>query len=190
VNKAHSVSARLLQIAKARNEDFHFVLVRYGSERLLYRIGMHPLLRTFILKGPRCSWSGKEHGFARPATPPRLNAYPMETVVSEKFLAIATLGMSNTRMKDYFDLAVLGRRFPLDAAICALAIKNTCHARRIDIPKELPIGLTASFASDIDKIRQWNAFANRSGLAIQVGDLASVLKVPSNGQPQNSPDKQ
>ena len=51
MNKAHSVSARLLQIAKARNEDFHFVLVRYGSERLLYRIGMHPLLRTFLLKG-------------------------------------------------------------------------------------------------------------------------------------------
>ncbi len=51
MNKAHSVSARLLQIAKAREEDFHFILVRYGSERLLYRIGENPLLGTFLLKG-------------------------------------------------------------------------------------------------------------------------------------------
>lgn len=270
MNKAHSVSARLLQIAKARNEDFHFVLVRYGSERLLYRIGMHPLLRTFLLKGASLFlvWEGTWFrttrdidllGFGNPdmeylkqrfqdvcsmdtsdedglvfdresltvtrikedqfyegirvrlvcllektriplqvdigfgdavtpaanhveypclldAPPPRVNAYPMETVVSEKFLAIATLGMSNTRMKDYFDLAVLGRRFPLDAAMCALAIRNTCHARKIDLPKELPIGLTDRFGSDIDKVRQWNAFTNRSGFSIQVGDLASVVQ--------------
>lgn len=270
MNKAHSVSARLLQIAKARDEDFHFILVRYGSERLLYRIGVHPVLRTFLLKGASLFlvWEGtwfrttrdidllgfgssdmeqirrsfqelcsmdtsitdglvfdgeslavtriKEDqfyegvrirlfcnlektriplqvdiGFGDAVTPkakvieypclldapvPKLNAYPIETVVSEKFLAIATLGMSNSRMKDYFDLAIIGRRFPLNAAMCAKAIRNTCHARRIDIPKELPIGLTQHFSSDPDKIRQWNAFTNRSGLAIQVGDLASVVQ--------------
>ncbi len=246
------------------------MLVRYGSERLLYRIGVHPVLRTFLLKGASLFlvWEGTWFrttrdidllGFGNPdmehvkqsfmelcsmdtsnadglifdgeslavgrikedqfyegirvrlvcllektriplqvdigfgdavtpsadpveypclldAPPPRLNAYPMETVVSEKFLAIATLGMSNTRMKDYFDLAVLGRRFSLDAAMCTLAIRNTCLARRIDLPKELPIGLTDRFGSDIDKNRQWNAFTKRSGLSIQVGDLASVVQ--------------
>jgi len=60
--------------------------------------------------------------------------------------------------------------------MCDLAIRNTCHARRIDLPKELPIGLTDRFGSDIDKIRQWNAFTNRSGLSIQVGDFASVVQ--------------
>lgn len=51
MTKAHSLRARLLQFAKARDEDFHFILVRYGSERLLYRVGTHPVLRNFLLKG-------------------------------------------------------------------------------------------------------------------------------------------
>lgn len=270
MNKARSVSARLLQIAKARDEDFHFILVRYGSERLLYRIGTHPLLRTFLLKGASLFlvWEGtwfrttrdidllgfgnpdmdrmeqsflelcsmdtssvdglvfagdslavtriKEDqfyegirvrlfcylektriplqvdiGFGDAVTPrakpidypclleapaPKLNAYPIETVVSEKFLAIATLGMSNSRMKDYFDLAMLGRRHPLDAALCVDAIRNTCQARRVDIPREMPIGLTRQFSSDSDKTRQWSAFIHRSGLTVQMGDLASVVQ--------------
>ncbi len=35
---------------------------------------------------------------------PQLRAYPKYTVVAEKFHAICLLGMTNTRMKDYFDL--------------------------------------------------------------------------------------
>ncbi len=35
---------------------------------------------------------------------PQLRAYPKNTVVAEKFHAICLLGMTNTRMKDYFDL--------------------------------------------------------------------------------------
>jgi hypothetical protein len=37
-NLAHSVRDRLLKLAKARGEDFNFVLVRYALERLLYRL--------------------------------------------------------------------------------------------------------------------------------------------------------
>lgn len=55
-------------------------------------------------------------------------------------------------------------------------IASERQARRLDIPKELPIGLTDRFSSDHDKIRQWNAFTNRSGLTIQVGDLATVVQ--------------
>jgi hypothetical protein len=38
---------------------------------------------------------------------PRLRTYPVYTVVSEKLHAIALLGMTNARVKDYFDLWVL-----------------------------------------------------------------------------------
>ena len=38
---------------------------------------------------------------------PRLRAYPKYTVVAEKLHAICLLGMTNSRMKDYFDLWVL-----------------------------------------------------------------------------------
>jgi hypothetical protein len=38
---------------------------------------------------------------------PVLPAYPRETVVAEKFQAAVGLGMTNSRMKDFFDLLVL-----------------------------------------------------------------------------------
>ena len=42
---------------------------------------------------------------------PQLRAYPKYTVVAEKFHAVCLLGMTNTRMKDYFDLWVLARTY-------------------------------------------------------------------------------
>lgn len=36
-NPAGSVRARLLDLARARGEDFQLVLTRYGLERLMYR---------------------------------------------------------------------------------------------------------------------------------------------------------
>ena len=38
INKPASVRARLLNKAKAENQDFSLVLTRYGLERLLYRL--------------------------------------------------------------------------------------------------------------------------------------------------------
>jgi hypothetical protein len=38
---------------------------------------------------------------------PSLRAYPVYTVIAEKYEAIVSLGMANTRMKDYFDLGSL-----------------------------------------------------------------------------------
>jgi len=37
-NTAHSVAVRLLQRARAHNESYEHLLLRYGSERLLYRL--------------------------------------------------------------------------------------------------------------------------------------------------------
>jgi hypothetical protein len=38
---------------------------------------------------------------------PKIRVYPRYTVVAEKFEAIVSLGMANSRLKDYFDLWVL-----------------------------------------------------------------------------------
>ena len=40
---------------------------------------------------------------------PRLLAYPKETVVAEKLEALVKLGITNTRMKDFYDLETLSR---------------------------------------------------------------------------------
>ena len=48
---AASVRARLLNIAKAEQSDFHQVLVRYALERLLYRLSQSAYADQFLLKG-------------------------------------------------------------------------------------------------------------------------------------------
>jgi hypothetical protein len=48
--------------------------------------------------------------------PPRLLAYPPETVVAEKFQALVALGMLNSRMKDFFDLWAIAETFSFDGS--------------------------------------------------------------------------
>jgi len=60
---------------------------------------------------------------------PRLRTYPVYTVIAEKLHAIALLGMTNSRLKDYLDLAVLLDRETLDAETLAGAIAATFTRR-------------------------------------------------------------
>ena len=50
-NLPASVHARLLRLAKQSHEDFNVVLVRFASERLLYRLSRSPHADRFVLKG-------------------------------------------------------------------------------------------------------------------------------------------
>ncbi len=40
---------------------------------------------------------------------PHLRAYPIATVVAEKFNAIVVLGIANSRLKDFYDLWLISR---------------------------------------------------------------------------------
>ena len=59
-NLAASIRDRLMQLARARNEDFNFILSRYGMERFLYRISKSQHELTFILKGAMLSRLGQD----------------------------------------------------------------------------------------------------------------------------------
>lgn len=50
-NMGASVRARLLAIAKQRNQTFDLVLTRYAIERFLYRLSISPYQDRFVLKG-------------------------------------------------------------------------------------------------------------------------------------------
>jgi predicted nucleotidyltransferase component of viral defense system len=50
-NLAASVHARLLRLAKQSNQNFNIILVRFASERLLYRLSRSPHADSFVLKG-------------------------------------------------------------------------------------------------------------------------------------------
>lgn len=50
-NIGASVRERLLNLSKARGEDFQLLLTRYANERLLYRLSVSSHAKSFVLKG-------------------------------------------------------------------------------------------------------------------------------------------
>ena len=98
---------------------------------------------------------------------PRLLVYPKYTVIAEKLHAIALLGMTNSRLKDYFDLSVLLDRETLDTDLLAQAIKATFERRGMPALESLPIGLTDEFANDASRQALWLAFLRKNDLALE-----------------------
>ena len=86
---------------------------------------------------------------------PQLRVYPRYTVVAEKVETIATLGIANSRMKDYFDLWVLRQQGEFDSEVLRLAIVATFARRGRPLPSQVPVGLSDAFAADQQKQRQW-----------------------------------
>lgn len=105
------------------------------------------------------------------APAPRLQAYPVATVVAEKFHAMTLLGLDNSRMKDFYDLFVIASRFEIEPTLLASAIAATFERRRTPVPETRPIALTVEFAKDSNKQAQWAAFLRRNRL----GDKAPAL---------------
>lgn len=108
---------------------------------------------------------------------PQLRAYPKYTVVAEKFHAICLLGMTNTRMKDYFDLSVLLGEGTLDAVQLQRAVEATFTRRKTPLPASLPAGLSDAFALDTIKQRQWMAFLKKNRLdAMSLESIVAQLR--------------
>ena len=93
---------------------------------------------------------------------PKLRVYPRETVAAEKLEAIVSLGIANSRMKDYFDLRALAREGALDARALVTAIAATFQRRGTALRAAVPLGLTEAFATDPQKRAQWKGFLARN----------------------------
>lgn len=102
----------------------------------------------------------------------KLHAYPVETVVAEKLHAMTFLGLTNSRMKDFYDLKAIAARFKLEPEALAGAIAATFERRKTDLPEGLPLALGQEFAKDEGKQRQWAAFLRRNRLDEKANPLA------------------
>ena len=107
---------------------------------------------------------------------PRVRAYPVETVVAEKLQALVTLGIANSRMKDFFDLWHIGRNTALDGAKLRAAIEGTFERRKTLVPSETPIGLSAEFSENPMKQTQWRAFCRKAVKADKSAELHEVVE--------------
>lgn len=146
-----------------------------------------------LIDGARCSIQ-VDIGFGDAVTPgpedveypvmlpefqaPKLRAYPRETVVAEKLEALASLGIANSRMKDFFDLWILSRHTTFDGETLRRAIRATFERRGTGLSPNLPFGLTDDFAQDAQKQIQWRAFLNKNRLqSMRLEDVVATLRI-------------
>ncbi len=110
--------------------------------------------------------------------PPRILAYPREAVVAEKTEAMVSLGVTNSRMKDLYDVHWLANAFAFQGASLARAIRATFGRRGTPLPASEPVVLTPAFLAAPERQTQWRAFLRRGRLDAppDAAQLAAALR--------------
>jgi len=108
---------------------------------------------------------------------PRLQVYPREVVVAEKFHAMVIRGLANSRMKDFFDVWILASMFEFTGPRLSEAIAATFERRSTPLPSNPPLALTEEFYNDAGKQVQWNAFLRKGRLKVQERDFGKVVSL-------------
>jgi predicted nucleotidyltransferase component of viral defense system len=109
---------------------------------------------------------------------PIMKIYPVYTVIAEKFHAMVSLGLFNSRIKDFYDIwmiAIHGLQegdfllggdaldgTALNGTLLVSAIRSTFNRRNTVMSTEMLSVFTAEFMQDKNKHRQWNAFLNKN----------------------------
>ena len=106
---------------------------------------------------------------------PHLRVYPRETVIAEKYEAMVRLGVTTTRMKDFYDLLALSRRFAFDGPVLTAAMRATFTRRDTDLAVLPPVALTDELANDAGKQAEWQGFLKRSRLEMAGLTLQAVV---------------
>jgi hypothetical protein len=107
---------------------------------------------------------------------PEVRTYPPETVVAEKLEAAVALGMTNSRMKDYYELLVIFRTCALADGVLAEAIAATFQRRKTALPDEVPPGLSDTFGADEAAQRLWREFLRRLRIEDAPSDFAQIVR--------------
>lgn len=104
---------------------------------------------------------------------PCLRAYPPETVIAEKFQAMVKLGITNSRMKDFYDIWCLCHDFEFKGQEICSAIQATFERRNTPIPEIPPSALTPEFLQQHQK--SWEAFLSKNKLNTNGTSFNNVL---------------
>ena len=111
--------------------------------------------------------------------PPELYGYTMESTVAEKFQAMVKLGLLNSRMKDFYDIWFLSRRFDFKGDTLIEAIEKTFEKRKTPLISE-PSIFNPTFIKDNTKQVQWQGFikkTNLTGAPPSFEDVAAGIKI-------------
>jgi hypothetical protein len=111
--------------------------------------------------------------------PPELDGYTMESTVAEKFQAMVKLGLLNSRMKDFYDIWFLSRRFDFKGETLIEAIEKTFEKRKTPLISE-PSIFNPTFIKDDTKQAQWQGFIKKTKLTdapISFEDVAVGIEI-------------
>lgn len=93
--------------------------------------------------------------------PVRLQAYPIEAAIAEKFQAMVSLDFGNSRMKDFYDIWTCAGHLEFDGETLANSIAATFAKRATPLPVQPPLALTPEFSDAHVHQVQWKAFARK-----------------------------
>ena len=107
---------------------------------------------------------------------PRVQACRKETTIAEKLDAMIELGIMNSRMKDFYDIATLGDHFSFIGQDLQKAVKTALDNKALATLPDLPVSFTEDFAQSADKNVQWAAFLRRIGKNPQDFPFRQIVK--------------
>jgi predicted nucleotidyltransferase component of viral defense system len=106
---------------------------------------------------------------------PHIKGYSRESTIAEKFEAMMKLGELNSRMKDFYDIWLLSRRFDYEGRVLAKAIDITFKTRATAISAS-PTPLFLAFAQDPAKSAQWKAFIRKNRFSNVPVDFSAIVE--------------
>lgn len=109
----------------------------------------------------------------RHAKPFAIKAYPIALVAAEKYETILARQGTNTRLKDYYDLAVMADHQTCDKDDVRHALEATCIHRGTALLTTKPDALTPSFSRRPDNVAAWMRMTTK-GLAMKHMTLEEV----------------
>lgn len=107
---------------------------------------------------------------------PKIYAYSISSIISEKFEAIVSLGDANSRYKDFYDIYILVSQFDLDGEELKEAIKETFEQRETRLDNIF--AFTDDFLASSIHQNRWKAFLKKKKVlvSIELTDVVNLLQ--------------
>lgn len=106
---------------------------------------------------------------------PKIIVYSKESIIAEKFQAMVSLSVFNTRMKDFYDIYNLAKDNKFELQNLKNAIEETFKNRETNISGYKDI-FREEFITDIKRNTNWKAFLRRIGTKEEL-DYIEVMQV-------------
>ena len=88
-------------------------------------------------------------------------AYNLETVLAEKFESIIVRGLTNTRMRDFYDIYILTITQIIDADVFKAALKKTAKKRHTSVDINDAAAITERIFNSSIMIDLWNRYCKK-----------------------------